>query len=163
MKILIAHEFVMGWRMMFGKIIGTVGFPRGPVEVKLLLSNAIFEPVVTHVKGFRLFHADLSMENAVSSGIVSLKWSSRLRMAHFNESSAYGNCLLGIEKEAAGFSFRGRGSNCAYSFAENMDGTVELGIWRQAGCTGEVGQEKMASSTTARIRESKIGSIGTDS
>ena len=78
MKILIAHEFVMGWRMMFGKIIGTVGFPRGPVEVKLLLSNAIFEPVVTHVKGFRLFHADLSMENAVSSGIVSLKWSGRL-------------------------------------------------------------------------------------
>jgi hypothetical protein len=51
----------------------------------LLLSNAIFEPVVTHVKGFRLFHADLSMENAVSSGIVSLKRSSRLWMAHFYE------------------------------------------------------------------------------
>jgi hypothetical protein len=57
MKILIAHEFVMGWRMMFGKIISTVGFPTGPVEVKLLLSNAIFKPVVTHVKGFSVeFH-----------------------------------------------------------------------------------------------------------
>jgi hypothetical protein len=118
MKILIVHEFMMGWRMMFGKIIGTVGSPGGPVEVKLLLSNAIFEPVVTHVKGFRFFHMDLSMENAVSSGIVSLRQSSRLQMAHFYESSAYGNCLLGIEKEAAGFSFRGRGSNCAFSFAK---------------------------------------------
>jgi hypothetical protein len=130
MKILIAHEFVMGWRMMFGKIIGSVGSPGGPVEVKLLLSIAIFKPVVTHVKSFRLFHADLSMENAVSSGIVSLKRSSRMWMAHFYESSAYGNCLLGIEKEAAGFSFRGRGSNGVYSFAKNMDGTVELRIWR---------------------------------
>jgi hypothetical protein len=71
------------------------------------------------------------MENAVSSGIVSFKRSSRLWMAHFYESSAYGNCLLGIEKGAAGFSFRVRGSNCAYSFAKNMDGTVEFGIWRQ--------------------------------
>jgi hypothetical protein len=51
-------------------------------------------------------------------------------MAHFNESSAHGNRLLGIEKEAAGFSFRSRGSNSAYSFAKNMDGAIELGIWR---------------------------------
>jgi hypothetical protein len=84
-------------------------------------------------------------------------------LAHLYESCAYGNCLLGIEKEAASFIFRDRGSNYAYSFAKNMDGTVEFGIWRQAGCTGEVSQEKMASSTTARIWESKIGSIGTDS
>jgi hypothetical protein len=33
MKILIAHEFVLVWRMMFGKIVGTVGSPGGPVEV----------------------------------------------------------------------------------------------------------------------------------
>jgi hypothetical protein len=99
MKILIAHEFVMGWRMMFGKIIGTVGFPGGPVEFKLLLTNAIFEPVIMHVKGFRFFHADLSMENAVSSAIAGLKRSSRLQMAYFDESSVHGNYLLGIEKE----------------------------------------------------------------
>jgi hypothetical protein len=83
MKIIIAHEFMMCRRMVFRKVICTVGAPRGPVKVELLLSNAIFEPMITHVKGFRSCHADLSTENAMSSGIVSLKWSGRLWMPHF--------------------------------------------------------------------------------
>ena len=130
------------------------------------LSNAIFKPVITQIKGFRFFHADLSMENAVSSGIVGFKRSTggRLRMTHFDESGVHGNSLLSIEKEAASFSFRGRGRNGADGFAKNMDGAVELGILRRAsGTTGEISQEKMASSTTAGILENKIGGIGTDS
>jgi hypothetical protein len=42
LKILITHEFVMGWWVMFGKIIGAVGFAGTPVEIEVLLGNAIF-------------------------------------------------------------------------------------------------------------------------
>ena len=109
MKILIVHEFVMGWMMMFGKIIGTVGFPRGPVEVKLLLSNAIFEPVVTHVKRLGAFHADCGMEDAVRGGVVGFDrragWG--LLVAHFFKGGANGNSLLRIEEQASDFGFGG--------------------------------------------------------
>ena len=84
-------------------------------------------------------------------------------MTHFDESGTHGNSLLSIENEASSFSFRSRGSKCADSFAENMDGAVELGIQRRAGGTGQISQEKMAGSTTAGIWENKIGGIGTDS
>ena len=139
MKIRIAHEFMMCGRMVFREVVCNVGSPRGPVKIELLLSNTIFEPMITHVKGFRSFHADLGTENAISSGIVSLKWSGRLWMPHFGESSTHGNSLLGIEEETAGFSLRSRGSNRAYSSAKNMDGTIKLGSGRQAGCTREIG------------------------
>jgi hypothetical protein len=84
-------------------------------------------------------------------------------MPHFGESSTHGNSLLGIEEETAGFSLRSRGSNCANSSAKNMDGTIKLGSGRRAGCTREIGQEEIASSTTTGIWERKIGSIGADS
>jgi hypothetical protein len=54
-KIIIAHEFMMCRRMVFREVICTVGAPRGPVKIELLLSN----------------------------GIVSPKWSGRLWMPHF--------------------------------------------------------------------------------
>jgi hypothetical protein len=83
MKIIIVNEFMMCRRMVFRGVICTVGVPRGEVMIVLLLSNAIFEPMIRHVKGFRSFHADLSTENAMRSGIVNLKWSGRLWMPHF--------------------------------------------------------------------------------
>jgi hypothetical protein len=53
----------MGWWKMFGEVIRTIGFALGPVEIELVLGNAIFEPVVTHVKSFGPFHVDLGSEN----------------------------------------------------------------------------------------------------
>jgi hypothetical protein len=70
---------------------------------------------------------------------------------------------LGIEEETTGFSLRSRGSNCAYCSAKNMDGTIKLGSGRRAGCTREIGQEEIASSTTMGIWERKLGSIRADS
>ena len=61
LKILISHEFVMGRWVVFGKIIGAVGFAGTPVEIELLLGNAIFEPMIAHVKGLGFFHANLSV------------------------------------------------------------------------------------------------------
>jgi hypothetical protein len=51
LKIEIAHDFVMCRCMMFGKIVCTVRFARGPVKIELFLGDPAFEPMVPHVKG----------------------------------------------------------------------------------------------------------------
>jgi hypothetical protein len=61
------HEFVMCRWMMFGKIIGTIQFAGGPIEIELLLSNSIFEPMIPHIESLGFFEANLGMKNAVSS------------------------------------------------------------------------------------------------
>ena len=58
MKILVAHEFMMGRRMVLGEIIRTVEFSWGPVQIELFLGNTIFEPMVSHVESFGFLHAD---------------------------------------------------------------------------------------------------------
>jgi hypothetical protein len=65
LKIPRAHQFVTGWWMMFGKIIGRVQFSGSPIKMELFLGNAILEPVVTHVKGFGFFQTHVCMQNTV--------------------------------------------------------------------------------------------------
>jgi hypothetical protein len=68
MQIIIAHEFMMCRRMVFKEVICTVGAPRGPVKIELPLSNAIFEPMITHVKGFR------SLSYGLEHGVCHEQW-----------------------------------------------------------------------------------------
>jgi hypothetical protein len=71
-KILMAQLYVMGGRMMLGKVISRVELARRPVEVELALLDVVFQPFVLHVEGFRSFEPNLRFEDAVSVGIVSL-------------------------------------------------------------------------------------------
>ena len=138
LKILIAHKFVMGGRMVLGKIIGTIGCAGRPVQIELPAGNAVSEPMIAHVKSLRLFHANLRVENTVSGSIVGFKWStsSRLFVTHFFQSSKHRHGFLGIEEEAASFGFGGGGGNSANGFAQDMNSTVELGVGRRAGGAG---------------------------
>ena len=147
---------------MFGKIISSVSFAGSPVKIELLLGNAILKPMIAHVKSFRFFHAYFSMKNTVSHRVVGFEGSAgrRLGMTHFFKSSNHGNSLLGVEKEAAGFGFRGGGGDGADGFAKNVNGTIGLGIRRRAGSGGKGGEEKMTRSTAASIRKNKVGGIG---
>ncbi len=43
---------VMLGGMMFGGVISKIGLARFPVDMKLLLANAILDPVESHVHGF---------------------------------------------------------------------------------------------------------------
>ena len=49
---LVALGFVVSGRKVFSMIVGFVEFAWCPVELELFLGNAIFQPMVTHVKGF---------------------------------------------------------------------------------------------------------------
>ena len=71
-KILMAQLYVMGGRMMLGEVISRVELAGRPVEVELTLLDAVFQPFVSHVEGFRSFEPNLRFEDAVSGGIVSL-------------------------------------------------------------------------------------------
>ena len=150
--------------MVLGKIITStsVGFAGSPVKIELLLGNAILQPMISHVKSFGLFHANLGMKNTVSRRVVGFKESAsrRLFRTHFFESSNHGNSLLGVEKEAAGFGFGGGCGGGANGLAKNMDGTIGLWIRRRAGSGGKGCKEKMACSTAASIRKDKVGGIG---
>ena len=70
LKILRAHEFVMGGWVVLGKIISSVGFSGSPVKIELLLGNEIFKPMIAHLKSFGLFHANLGMKNTASRRVV---------------------------------------------------------------------------------------------
>jgi hypothetical protein len=109
--------------------------------------------MVTHVKGFRTFHADLRTENTRGSSVVGFERRAcgRLWVAHLCEGSNDGDGLLSIEKETAGFGFRGRGSNTPKGFARNMDSTVGGGFGGIAGGSREVGEKKKTSGTTVGI------------
>jgi len=107
LKIEIAHQFVMCRCMMFGKIISTVRFAWGPIQVELFLGHPVFEPMVPHVECFRSFEANLGMKNAVSSGIVGFEWCTigRLYVPHFLKGGTNRDSILCIEKEGADFGF----------------------------------------------------------
>jgi hypothetical protein len=109
LKVLIAHELVVCRWMMLGVIICTIFFTRSPIKIELVLGDPIFEPMITHVKGFGFLEPNLCVENAVSSGVVGFKWSAsqRLFVTHFFESSADWYSILSIEKKCADFGFGG--------------------------------------------------------
>jgi len=58
----------------------------------------------------------------MDSGVVSFKRSVGLGLlvAHFFKGGNDGDSRLGIEKQRAGFGFRGRGGNTAERFAKNL-------------------------------------------
>ena len=44
-----AHQTMMAWGMVFGVVVPEVGASRGPVNLELILTSAIYDPVEAHV------------------------------------------------------------------------------------------------------------------
>ena len=112
------------------KIISTIQFAGGPIEIKLLSSDSIFEPIIPHINGLGFFEANLGMKNTVSSRVIGFEGRAvgRLQMTHFLESSADRDGILGVEEKGADFSFGDGGCNAAKRFAKDMNWTVGFGF-----------------------------------
>ena len=69
--------------MMLGEVIGEVLSAGSPVDDKLVLFDAVANPVETHVHGagFALFECVIG--DAGCGGVVGFHWGRRLRMAEF--------------------------------------------------------------------------------
>ena len=165
MKVSIAHPTVMGGRVVFGKIIGTIGGATLPENIKLFLITAVTQPPPAHVKGFGSFEADLGGKDAVSSGVVSFEGNTGrgLRMTHLGESGDDRDSLLGIEEETANFGFGSGGGNSAKGFAENVEGTVLDWSRRVAGGGSQGCKIKMTCRTATSIGQDEVRRVGADS
>ena len=53
-----AHLDVMGGGMMFGMVVGKVGFTWAPVDKEVALASAVLDPIEAHVHCFGSFLAD---------------------------------------------------------------------------------------------------------
>ncbi len=90
------HLVVMGWRVMFGEVIGQINSATAPVDKELALGDMVLDPVKVHANGFgaRLF--DSVIDNAGGIGVASLDGSGQLWMPQFVESGAEpGSSLAG--------------------------------------------------------------------
>ena len=70
MKVAITHDLVMPRWMVFCKIICHVELAFTPYDLKLLIVDAIVEPMEPHIEGLGEFRTNRSSENASSSGVV---------------------------------------------------------------------------------------------
>ena len=68
-----AHSLVVGWSMMLGEVVSIVVGARLPVDVVLALLDSVSKPVIAHVKSFGASLFDCASEDALGTGIVSLK------------------------------------------------------------------------------------------
>ena len=98
----ISHTSVMFRREFFGEVIGKIFSSLLPVEVKIFFLDTTSHPVEAHVKCFGAFPAHVASEDAVGGCVVSLDWSGRLHIAHFNQGHADGNILLAVEEYCTG-------------------------------------------------------------
>jgi len=90
---------MMGCGVMFGEIIGPIGDPGFPENMKLALLGAIMKPVKSHVHSFGALLFDRVIDNPAGSVIVGLQRRGGLRMAQFLQRRVYGADGLGIEEE----------------------------------------------------------------
>ena len=115
--------------------------------------------MVSHIKRFGFFHADLSSEYIVGCRVVSLKrrGSDRLWMSHFSESSNDGAGFLRTEKDTACFGFRGGSGYTFNGFYHNMEWAIRRRLSRMG--IGLVGQSEKVSTSAARVRQNKVSGI----
>jgi hypothetical protein len=78
-----SHQFVMGWGVVFGEVIGEIVFTGAPVNDELVLLDSIADPVESHVNCFGSALFDCFVDNASGTSIVGLDWCGCLWMAHF--------------------------------------------------------------------------------
>jgi hypothetical protein len=115
--------------MMFCEIIRFVQYSFFPENKKLILADAVADPIKTHVDGFRPFLFDAVVGNAGSGAVVGLDRSGRLRMAKFFEGDPQWACFFAIVEEGGEFSFSGTGENFAHDLAKDVDGAVGGWLW----------------------------------
>ena len=73
------------------------------MDVELLLSLSVPNPVETHIHSFGSALNNGVSEDADSTFIVKLEWSGALGMAHFGECGSHGDGVFGVDKSRSGF------------------------------------------------------------
>ena len=93
-----SHLLVMtGW-VVFCPVVCQVGLTRSPEEVELILvDTAVAEPMELHVHGFCFFGLDMTVDDVVSSAVVSLDGCRGLRTSQFLQFCVYFNSFACVD------------------------------------------------------------------
>ena len=107
------HKFVMLRRMVFGVVVGDVGFAGSPEDAELFLINSIADPVESHVYCLRSLLFDCAIHDAGCGRVVSGNGGRWLWVAHFGQCGAEDSAILGVMEKGSNFSFSGGGHDTA--------------------------------------------------
>ena len=106
-KVNLAHFQVVGGWVMFSEEIGKVFEARSPVDQEMSLTDAVADPMETHVHGFGAMSLDGIVDDANCGGVVSLAGCGSLRVIHFNEGGTHGDAVPAVDEKASNFGFGG--------------------------------------------------------
>jgi len=98
-------------RTMLGEVVSEVVAAFAPMDDVLVLGDAVFDPIKTHVHGFGAALLDGVFDDAQCARIVSLYWRGSLRVSEFEQCDAEWRCIFFVVKKRAGLGFSGRGQN----------------------------------------------------
>ena len=91
--------------MMFCVVIGTVKFASLPINVELVLSDSVADPVETHVDGFGSFLFYCVVGDPCGGCVIRSYWGCRLRVSEFFEGYSYCGCFFAVVEECCKFGF----------------------------------------------------------
>lgn len=92
---------------MFGEVVGEIGGAGLPMDMELVLADAVADPVKAHVNGFGSTLFDGVVEDASGARVVNLDRRGGLWPAEFSERGADGTSILGVVETCADFCFGG--------------------------------------------------------
>jgi hypothetical protein len=124
------HQFMMGWGMVLGKVVGKIVFTGMPVNYELALLDSASDPVKAHIYGFGATLFDRFIGDASGACIVDLYGCGSLRMSHLFESDVERDTVARILEDGAKLCFCGRCHEIAHDGADGVDGAV---VWWRCG------------------------------
>jgi hypothetical protein len=108
-----------------------------PVDNKLLLLDAIADPIESHVNGLGATLFNSVVDNASGTGVVGLDGSGRLGVPPGFQGGAQPGCVFGVIEQGAEFGFSGAGHYDLKNGAGNMHRAVFrwwFGSGNDVGC-----------------------------
>ena len=79
---------------MLGEVVSEVVAAFAPMDDVLVLGDAVFDPIKTHVHGFGLALLDGVIDDTQCARIVSLYWRGSLRVSEFKQCDAERRCIF---------------------------------------------------------------------
>ena len=105
------NVYMMGSRTVFSPVVGVVGFTRAPVELEveldLLLTLVITQPMKPYVHGLCAFRLDFSVDDCICHGIICLGGSRGLFVAHLVEDDSNVDSFMGHDVKGSQYGFSG--------------------------------------------------------
>jgi hypothetical protein len=148
--------------VVFGEVIGKVGFARLPMDAEVALADTVAYPIEAHVDSFGLALIDGIVDDAMGAGVIDLNGCWRLRPVHFLEGGAKRAGVLGVMEACADFGFSCGIKDVAHDAADNMNGSIKFGRRSIGGGGRKRTEEENATCARPGFGFGEVGGIAVD-